>query len=63
VDGSGDAKGGIPQRVLVVVERHPGLATYTAVVATNAKRAAGSRRDEIRRMLRSLRGRPEALDD
>jgi hypothetical protein len=58
VTGRGDAKGGVPQRVLVVVERRAGLATYTAVVATNAKRAAGRHRDEIRRMLRSLRGRP-----
>lgn len=58
VAGRGQAKGGVPQRVLVVVERRAGLATYTAVVATNAKRAAGRHRDEIRRMLRSLRGRP-----
>lgn len=58
VAGSGDAKGGVPQRVLVVVERRAGVATYTAVVAANAKRATGHHRDEIRRVLRSLRGRP-----
>jgi hypothetical protein len=39
-------------------DRRAGLATYTAVVATNAKRAAGRHRDEIRRILRSVRGRP-----
>ena len=63
VAGRGAAKGGVPQRVLVVVERRAGLATYTAVVATNAKRAAGRHRDEIRRMLRSVRGRPAESGD
>src|SRR5918994_3037912 len=64
VTGSGRAaKGGVPQRVLVVVERRAGLATYTAVVATNAKRASGRNRDEIRRMLRSIRGRPAKAGD
>jgi hypothetical protein len=58
VSGSGEAKGGVRQRLLVVVERRAGLATYTAVVATNATRAAGRHRDEIRRILRSVRGRP-----
>jgi hypothetical protein len=58
VAGTGEAKGGLRQRLLVVVERRAGLATYTAVVATNAKRAAGRHRDEIRRILRSVRGRP-----
>jgi hypothetical protein len=52
------AKGDVRQKLLVVVERREGFATYTVVVARNAKRGAKEYRDELRRMLRSLRGRP-----
>jgi hypothetical protein len=58
VTGTGSSRGGVPQRILIVVQRRAGVATYTAVVAANAKRAAGRHRKEIGRMLRSLRGRP-----
>jgi hypothetical protein len=57
VPATGDAKGGVPQRLLVVVERRGGLVTYTLLVARNAKVGAGAHGDEIRRMVRSLRGR------
>jgi hypothetical protein len=52
------AKGDVPQRLQVVVERREGFATYTVVVARNANRGGKEHRDEVRRMLRSLRGRP-----
>jgi hypothetical protein len=52
------AGSGVPQRLLVVVQRREGLATYTVLVARNAKRGGRAHRDEIHRMLRSLRGRP-----
>jgi hypothetical protein len=59
VPATGRAAGeGVPQRLLVVVQRREGLATYTVLVARNAKPGARAHRDEIRRMLRSLRGRP-----
>jgi hypothetical protein len=59
VPGSGQsAKGGVPQNLLVVVERDEGVATYTALVARNAKPGARSHRDEVSRMVRSLRSRP-----
>jgi hypothetical protein len=48
---------GVPQRLLLVVERREPFATYTAVVAANARQGAGAHRDEVLRMLRSLRGR------
>jgi hypothetical protein len=51
-------KGGVPQRLLVVVERREPFATYTVVVAANAKQGSGAHRDEVLRMVRSLRGRP-----
>jgi hypothetical protein len=57
VPASGKAKGGVPQRLLVVVERRGGLVTYTLLVARNATVSGGAHRDEIRRMVRSLRGR------
>ena len=43
--------------LLVVVARREPFATYTAVVAANAKHGASAHRDEVLRMLRSLRGR------
>lgn len=59
VAAKGKAAGsGVPQRMLVVVQRREGLATYTVLVARNAKRAGRPHRDEVRRMLRSLSGRP-----
>jgi hypothetical protein len=57
VPATGDANGGVPQRLLVVVERRDGLVTYTLLVARNAKVGAGAHGDEVRRMVRSLRGR------
>jgi hypothetical protein len=57
VTATAKSKGGVPQRLLVVVERREPFATYTAVVAANAKQGAGAHRDEVLRMLRSLRGR------
>jgi hypothetical protein len=51
-------KGDVPQRLLVVVERRAGFATYTVLVAENASLGTKRHRDEIRRILRSLRGRP-----
>jgi hypothetical protein len=64
VAAKGKAAGsGLPQRLLVVVQRREGLATYTVLVARNAKRAGRPHRDEVRRMLRSLRGRPSRNKD
>lgn len=51
-------KDDVPQRLLVVVQRREGFATYAVLVAENAKLGANRHRDEIRRMVRSLRGRP-----
>jgi hypothetical protein len=51
-------EGDVPQRLLVVVERREGIATYTVLVAENANAGTKRHRAEIRRMLRSLRGRP-----
>ena len=59
VTATGKAAGAaVPQRLLVVVARREGLATYTVVVARNARRGGQAHRDQVRRMLRSLRGRP-----
>lgn len=59
VSATGKAAGGaVPQRLLVVVARREGLATYTVVVARNARRGGQAHREQVRRMLRSLRGRP-----
>jgi hypothetical protein len=58
VTAKAKAKSGVPQRLLVVVERRDDFATYTAVVAANAKHGGHAHRDEVLRMLRSLRGRP-----
>jgi hypothetical protein len=59
VSATGRAAGdGVPQRLLVVVARREGLATYTVVAARDAQRGAQAHRDQVRRMLRSLRGRP-----
>jgi hypothetical protein len=52
------AKSGVRQRLLVVVERRDRLATYTILVARSAKLGGRAHRDEVLRMLRSLRGRP-----
>jgi hypothetical protein len=49
--------GGLRQRLLVVVQRREPFVTFTAVVAANAKQGARAHRDEVVRMLRSLRGR------
>jgi hypothetical protein len=48
----------VRERLLLVVIRREGLATYTALVAENAQTTARPYRDEIDRSLRSLRGRP-----
>ncbi len=51
------AKGGVPQRLLLVVERRDALVTYPILVASNAShrsRFAG----QVPTMLRTLRGRP-----
>jgi hypothetical protein len=59
VPGRGkSAKSDVPQNLLVVVERDEGVATYTALVARNAKRGARPHREEVGRMVRSLRSRP-----
>jgi hypothetical protein len=51
------SRGGVPQRLLLVVARREPFATYTAVVAANATQGASAHRDEVLRMLSSLRGR------
>jgi hypothetical protein len=57
--GSGQsAKGDVPQNLLVVVERNEGVATYTVLIARNARAGSRSHREEVSRMVRSLRSRP-----
>lgn len=57
VRGTGTAKGGVRERLLVVVLRRPEFAAYAALVASNAR--APARRDrQARRILRTLTGRP-----
>jgi len=57
VTATARSHGGVPQRLLVVVQRREPFVTFTAVVAANAKQGALAHRDEVLRMLRSLRGR------
>jgi hypothetical protein len=51
------AKGGLPQRLLLVVIRRDSLATYPILVAANARRGSPFR-GQVPGMLRTLRGRP-----
>jgi hypothetical protein len=59
VRGTGTAKGGVRERLLVVVMRRPELAAYVALVASNA-RAPARRERQAKRILRTLTGRPVA---
>jgi len=59
VRGKGTAKGGVRERLLVVVMRRSDLAAYAALVASNA-RAPARRERKAKRILRTLTGRPAA---
>ena len=56
--GTARAKGGIEQKVSVIVLRRGRLATFTAVLAANAKPAARSSERIGRRVIATLRSRP-----
>jgi hypothetical protein len=58
VFGTARAKGGIDQRISVIVLRRKGLATFTALLAANAKPAARHSERIARRVLGTLRSRP-----
>jgi hypothetical protein len=58
VRGEATARGGVDQRIAAVVLRRRGLATFTAVIAANAKRVSGADRRLAAQLVRSLRGRP-----
>jgi hypothetical protein len=53
------AKGGLPQRLLLVALRRDHLVTYPVLVAANARRGSPFR-GQVPRMLRTLRGQPPA---
>jgi len=57
-DASGQAAGGVEQRVTVVVLRHDGYVNYTVVVAANAGRTPAAERAEALAMVRTLRDYP-----
>ncbi len=56
--GTASAKGGVDQRISVIVLRRPRLATFTAVLAANAKHAARDSERVARRVIATLRSRP-----
>lgn len=61
IEASGvERDSGVEQELLLVVVRREELATFTVLVARNAERDTGRYRDQIERMIRSLRSRPVA---
>lgn len=60
VRGRATAKGGVTQRVSVIVLRRDGVAQLTAVIASNVKRSALPGLRLAKRVVRTLRTRPPA---
>jgi hypothetical protein len=59
IDGRGHLKGrNFPSKVKVVVLRRDGLVNITAVIATNAERAAGMQSRLAERIVRTIRDQP-----
>jgi hypothetical protein len=58
VGAVGTAKGGIDQRVSVIVLRRDQLVTFTIVLAKNAKQATGPSKRLAERVIDTLRSRP-----
>jgi hypothetical protein len=56
--GTAGHGGGVPQRLTLVVLRHRDYATFTAVIAANARRSSPFERGEAVRVVRSVRDYP-----
>jgi hypothetical protein len=58
VRATGTAKGGVNQRVSVIVLRRDEVITFTVVIAKNAKEATGPSKRLAERIVETLRSRP-----
>jgi hypothetical protein len=61
VRARGTAKGGVEQRLQVIVLRRDGVAQLTAVIAANAKKSANASLHLAKRVVATLRTRPPAV--